>query len=145
MKYTCSIVIDLPRQRVVELFDDADSLQKWQPTLENVEYLSGEPGQPQSKSRLTFNENGRKMEMIETVLVRDLPNELTMSFITNGVDNHNINRFTEEGPGKTRWTQETEFKFSGFMRVMAFFMGGAFEKETRKTMEQFKTFAESQG
>jgi len=30
MKYTSEVTINLPRDRVVELFDDPDNLPKWQ-------------------------------------------------------------------------------------------------------------------
>ena len=52
MKYTREVVIDLPRDRVIELFDDADNLPKWQEGLQRFEHVSGEPGQPGAKSRL---------------------------------------------------------------------------------------------
>ena len=44
MKYTREIVIELPRDRVIELFDDADNLSKWQEGLQSFEHVSGEPG-----------------------------------------------------------------------------------------------------
>jgi hypothetical protein len=33
MNYTCEVVIDLPRDRVIELFDNPQNLTKWQPGL----------------------------------------------------------------------------------------------------------------
>ena len=44
MKYTCEITIDLPRERVVEIFDDSEKLPKWMPGLKRFEHLSGDPG-----------------------------------------------------------------------------------------------------
>ena len=38
---------------------------------------------------------------------------------------------------------ETEFRCSGFMWLFIRLMPGAFKKETRKTLEAFKAFAES--
>ncbi len=43
----------------------------------------------------------------------------------------------------TRWQAENEFRFSGLMAIMAIFMRGNFPKETQKSMEAFKTYAES--
>ena len=45
MKYQVEITLDIPRERVIELFDSFDNLKKWQPGLEKVEHTSGEPGQ----------------------------------------------------------------------------------------------------
>ncbi|MFQ5507583.1 MAG: SRPBCC family protein [Planctomycetota bacterium] len=50
--YTVEVDIDLPRERVIELFDNADNLYKWQPGLQSFEHLSGEPGQPGASSRM---------------------------------------------------------------------------------------------
>ena len=57
MKYTCQIVIDLPRRRVVELFDDPANLPKWMTGLQSFEHVSGEPGRPGAKSRLLFEQD----------------------------------------------------------------------------------------
>jgi len=37
MKY--SVEIDLPRDRVIELFDDADNMVKWQSGLQSFEHM----------------------------------------------------------------------------------------------------------
>ena len=49
--YTVAIEIDLPRDRVIELFDNPDNLFKWQTGLQSFDHLSGEPGQPGAKSK----------------------------------------------------------------------------------------------
>lgn len=42
MKYRTEITIDLPREQVIEIFDDPDNLPKWQPGLGSFEPLSRE-------------------------------------------------------------------------------------------------------
>lgn len=143
MEYTCEITINLPRERVVELFDDPDNLKKWQPGLESFELISGEQGQPGAKSRLVFDEGKRKLEMIETITDRNLPDEFSGIFETKGVKNISRHFFFEDGPDKTRWVNENEFQFSGMMKIMAFFMRGAFPKQTQSFLEKFKNFAEN--
>ena len=143
MKYVCELVIDLPRNRVIELFDDPDNLVKWQPDLLSFERLSGEPGEPGAKSRLLYNQGGRKLEMIETVTVRDLPDEFSGTYEAKGVKNWVNNHFVAEGPKKTRWVAESELQFSGLMSVISLFMRGAFPKQTRQIMQRFKDFAEA--
>lgn len=49
MKYESELVIDLPRERVIELFDNPDNLPKWQEGLQSFEHISGEVGQPGAK------------------------------------------------------------------------------------------------
>lgn len=144
MKYTCELVVNLPRQRMLELFDNPDNLAKWQPGLVSFTHTSGEPGQPGAKSRLLYNMNGRKVEMVETVTARNLPDEFSGTYEAKGVYNVVENRFYADGPDRTRWVMDTEFQFSGLMKIMAFFMGGAFRKQSMDFMQNFKSFAENQ-
>ncbi|MCK5571108.1 MAG: SRPBCC family protein [Bacteroidetes bacterium] len=143
MKYTCELTIELPRKRVVELFDNPDNLAKWLPGLQSFEHLSGEMGQPGATSRLIFEERGRRVEMIETVVTRNLPDEFTGTYEAKGMKNLIANHFYEEGPQETRWEIETEFTFSGSMKLFSPFMRKAFPKQTLNHMTRFKEFAES--
>jgi uncharacterized protein YndB with AHSA1/START domain len=142
MKYNSEVVIDLPRQRVVELFDNPDNLAKWQPGLQSFEPLGGEAGQPGAKSRLVYDMNGRRVEMTETIVRRDLPDEFSATYEAKGVMNWIESRFYEAGPEGTRWVMGNEFKFSGLMMFMGIFMRGAIRKQTLEDMNRFKAFAE---
>jgi len=143
MKYTSEIMLDLPRDRVVELFDNPDNLAKWQEGLQTFEHISGVPGEPGATSKLTFDINGRKLEMIETILVRNLPDEFTGTYDAKNVHNVVRNLFYEDGPNRTRYVSENEFIFSGIMKVVALFFGGSFRKTTDKYLQDFKKFVES--
>ena len=143
MKYTEEITIDLPRERVIELFDSPDNLKKWQDGLQSFELVSGEAGKPGAKSRLLYDMNGRKVEMIETITARDLPDVFSGTYEAKGVWSHTANYFTEAGPDQTRWVTENEFKLKGMMALMGIFMRGSFPKETLRQMNAFKEFAES--
>jgi hypothetical protein len=146
MKFTTEIVVNLPRERMIELFDNPDNMPKWQHGLKSFEPISGEPGQPGAKSRLKYDMNGRVIEMVETIETRNLPDEFSGIYEARGVWNRVENRFFEDGADKTRWIATTEFKFSGWMtKIMGFLMPFAFRRQSRKFMEDFKTFAESEG
>ncbi len=143
MRHVCEIEIEKPVDVVVRLFDDPDNMGKWMPGLRGFEHLSGEPGQPGSRSRLNFDINGRKLEMIETITVRDLPGEFSGTYEAPGVFNTITNSF-EEIDGGTRWVAENEFRFSSLMmKMMSFLMPGAYRKQTVEHMQAFKGFAES--
>jgi len=143
MHYTKDIIINLPREQVVALMDDPDNLKRWQPTLQSVDHISGEHGKPGAQTRLIYDMNGRTVEMVETILRRDLPHELEMRFQAKNVDNHIINRFEPVTEGQTRWSMDCTFKLTGLMWLMGLFMRGAFTKQTEADMQRFKTFAES--
>lgn len=144
MKYTNEIEINLPINRVVALFDDPENLKHWQPGLQSFEHVSGTPGQPGAKSRLKFKMGKREIEMIETITRRNLPEEFAGTYDAKGVHNIVSNRFIPLGENKTKWVTDNEFQFSGFMKLMGWFMPGAFKKQSQKYLEQFKAFAEKQ-
>ena len=142
MKYSCEVTIDLPREQVIELFDSADNIKKWQTGLHSFEHISGEPGQPGAKSRMVYDENGRRLEMIETITSRNLPDEFSGTYEAKGVMYWVSNHFYEDGLDRTRRVLDSEFQFSGFYRVMGVVMKGSFPKQTMTMMNQFIAFAE---
>ena len=142
MKFTIQLPVDAPRAKVLELFDDPDKLSKWQPDLVSFEPMSGTPGHPGAKSRLLYRTGGRDLEMIETIEVRNLPEEFTAIYEMDGTWNRVANRFRESGPHSTQYTADYEFQFKGFLKYFAFFIRGMCERQCRKVMEQFKAFAE---
>ena len=142
MKYSKEVTINLPRKKVVELFDNPDNMSKWQDGLISFETISGKPGQPGSKSRLRYKMGKREIEMVETIVKRNLPNEFTGTYEARNVWNLVENFFEEVDKHTTRWTLKTEFRVRGFMRILAFLMPGMFKKQTLKNMLDFKKFAE---
>ena len=143
MKYQNQIEINQPLKRVIELFDNPENLKYWQPGLESFEHISGTPGQPGTKSRLKYNMGNRKIEMIETITRRNLPDEFSGTYEAKGVYNIISNKFFPLGDYKTKWVAENEFQFSGFMKLMGWLMPGMFKKQSQKFMEDFKKFAEN--
>lgn len=142
MNYTCEIEIDKPRDEVVKLFDDPENFKYWQKGFISYKHVSGEPGKPGAESLLNYQMGKRKVEMVETITFNDLPKEFHANFIASGVTNIQKNYFHELGE-KTKWVSESEFKFTGFMKFVSFFMGkGAFKKQSVSYMEDFKAYAE---
>lgn len=145
MKYTVEIDIDLPVNRVIELFDNTDNLYKWMEGLVSFEAISGTPGQVGAKSRLKFKMGKRNFEMEETITAKNLPQQFDGTYETNNVTNIIKTKFIPLSDNKTKYVSEQEFQFEGFvMKAIAFLMPGAFKKQSMKYMQDFKTFAESQ-
>ncbi len=143
MKYTCQIDINRPIDTVIELFDDPDNLLKWMEGLQSFEHISGVAGEPGAKSKLMFKMGKRNIEMTETILIRNLPAEFTGSYEAKGVFNIVKNSFQKIDESSTRYITEQKFRFKGFMKCIAFFMPGAFKKQSMKYLTSFKNFAES--
>ncbi len=145
MPYTLEIEVNQPRAKVVELFDNPDNLAFWQPGYASYKHESGESGKPGATARIRYLKNGRDFDMIETITVRNLPDEFSSTFHTPGMFNMEVkNFFHEAGPDKTRWVTENSIEAQGIMmKVMMFFMPGCGKKESWKFMEYFKVFAET--
>lgn len=142
MKYSVDIEINKPIDKVVELFNNPANMKEWMEGLISFEHLSGTPGKVGAKSKLKFKTGNREMEMTETVTVRNLPHEFSGIYEAKGVYNIVKNKFVSVSNNKTILTNEQEFQFKGFMKIVAFVMQGAFKKQSLKYMAAFKTFAE---
>src|SRR5829696_4953871 len=71
MKYTVSIEIALPRERVAQLLADSAHLPKWLRGLVLHEPLSGLHGQVGTESRVVMQMGQQKMECTETITRRN--------------------------------------------------------------------------
>lgn len=143
MKYNTEVEIALSRQQVIALFDNPERLREWQPNLQEKELLSETAGQEKARTRLVYQMGKRRVEMIETVTKRDFPAQFDAFYEAKNVQNWVSNAFTAVSENRTRWVLSSEFKCSGIVGLMAFFAPGMFKKQTLKTMQQFKAFAEA--
>ncbi len=153
MKYTVSIEIALPRERVVQLLADPEHLSQWLRGLVVHEPLSGTHGEVGTKSRVVMQMGQQKFEAIETITRREpvdlhgIPRESVVHYereiVGEGMWSAARERFTETGPATTLWESENEFRFSSLlMRLVGFLMPGAFRKQSLQHMQDFKAFAE---
>ncbi|MBO3697965.1 SRPBCC family protein [Roseivirga sp. E12] len=145
MKYTCSIDIDLPIKRVVELWEDEKYFDKWQDGFQSINHFEGEPHTVGAKSLILLGQGNRKMELTETIISNNLPEEKKALYAHIHMTNTQTTRFQEISPEQTRYISEVEYtKFNGFMpKMMAKLFPGMFKKQSQKWMNQFKVFAES--
>ncbi|MFD5621413.1 SRPBCC family protein [Streptomyces yangpuensis] len=153
MKYTVSIEIALPRERVVQLLADPAQMPKWLRGLVLHEPLSGVHGQVGTTSRVVMRTGRREMECTETITRREpqdlhgIPEGSVVRFdrqiVADGMWSAVRDRLTEAGPTKTLWVSENEYRFSGvLMRLVGLLMPGAFRKQSLEHMQDFKAFAE---
>src|SRR5688572_21715882 len=123
MKYSNEIEINLPRQKVIELFDSFDNMKHWQQGFISHEHISGTPGQVGAKAKLKYKNGKREIALIETITKRNLPDEFAGTYEMNGVWNLVDNKFIEVSSSETKWISYCEFRLSGFMmRLIAFLM-----------------------
>ena len=142
----CSVEIDLPIDKVVKLFDNNANLKEWQDGFIGIEHLSGKSGKSGAKSKLKYKTGKRNMELIETIVSKNLPDEFTATYEHTAMLNTMTTRFVELYDNRTKYYANIEYtKFNRLMpNLMAKMMPGMFKKQVQKWMDQFKTFAEKE-
>jgi chaperonin GroEL (HSP60 family) len=142
MKYSKEIVINLPREEVITRMENPDNFKHWQDGFISYKLISGQPGIEGARAKLSYKMGKREIEMMETIIKNNLPDELHTTYDAKGVYNIQKNYFKEIDKNTTKWVSYNEFKFSGFMKLIGFVMPGIFEKQSLKYMQDFKAFAE---
>ena len=153
MKFTVSIEIALPRERVAVMLADPELLPKWLHGLVLHEPLSGVHGQVGTTSRVVMQMGQQQIECTETITRREpvdlhaIPSGSIVHFdreiVGKGMWSVVRERLIEAGPETTLWESESEYRFSGvLMRMVGLLMPAAFRKQTRQHMQDFKAFAE---
>ncbi|MFD5827332.1 SRPBCC family protein [Lentzea sp. NPDC060358] len=153
MKYTVSLEIALPRERVAQLLADPRQLPKWLRGLVVHEPLDGAHGQLGTRSRVVLKMGEQEFEAVETITRREpvdlhgIPPEAVVHFereiAGEGMWSAARERLTETGSGTTLWESENEYRFSGvMMRLVGLLMPGSFRKQSLQHMRDFKEFAE---
>lgn len=147
MKFICQVDIDLPRDRVVQLFDNAETLKEWQDGFVSREHVSGVPGATGSKTRCRYQSGKREIVLIETIITRDFPDEFTALYEAKEMTNTMSNKFSALSENSTRYVAEINYiKLNGFrVRIMATLFPGMFRRQTQKWLDQFKSFCERSG
>lgn len=152
MKFIISIEIARPRERVIQLLSDPAHRPQWLRGLVLHEPVRGEDGQVGTESRVVFQSGQQSVECTETITRREPANlhritsEQVIHFereiVATGMWNAAHEQLTENGQESTHWVSENEYRFTGLLRLAAPFMRGAFIKQTRQHMQDFKAYAE---
>ena len=66
--YETRVEVSRPADKAFFTFIDAGKMSEWLAGFEKLEYLSGMPGTPGSKLRLTFERNGKKIVAIQEII-----------------------------------------------------------------------------
>ncbi len=141
--HTVSIDIDLPRQKVVELFDSPENLSKGQPGLQRFAHISGTPGESGAKSKLVSLTGKRRIELVQTVTKRNLPDEFNGTYEWDGGKNTVENRFIELGPDRTNWENTCSYNCTSFMmKLMMLLFRGKFREHNMTILRNFKAYCE---
>lgn len=127
---------------VVTLFDNPNNYPSWMEGLLSIKVIEGKVGEVGTKSLFRFKMGNKEMEMTETILLKNLPDEYKVGYTANGVSNTVKSTFSELDPERTLYVTYNEFEFTGFMKFIAFIMPGSFKKTSQKYLDDFKKFVE---
>ena len=97
-----------------------------------------------AKSKILLQQGSRQIELTETILVSNLPEEKSGLHEHIHMTNTQTSRFKSIDQHTTRYISEVEYtKFNGMMpTLMAKLFPGMFKKQSQKWMDQFKAIAE---
>ncbi len=145
MKYTLEIEINKPRDECARYIQDRENFKKWQPQLISTELLDGTSGEVGSTYRIVVSMRNNQLEMIEKIMINNCPDHYQIKYDADGNINIIDIWFRELGPSKTKMVAQSYFRCKSFvLRLMTFLKPGAFKKQTRIYMTDFKKFVESQ-
>lgn len=145
MKYTCTIEINAPLEKVVALWENEGHFKDWQDGFESIEHLEGIPHTKGAKSKIVLDGKHR-IELLETIISNNLPKEKVALYEHIHMTNTQASRFESIGNNKTLYTSEVEYiQFNGFfIKLIAYFFPSKFKGQSQKWMNQFKVFVEQE-
>jgi hypothetical protein len=145
MKFIFSAEINLPAEKVFDLFLNKDNLKEWQTEFINCELISGTPG----KAGAVTKQNYKSVIIIETIASINFPHEIRCLHdhkrnTTTIMTHETSNRFKLLTENKTLFEMEMlNVEFVGFLpKLMSKLMGKMFEKYHQEEVDHFKLFAE---
>jgi hypothetical protein len=142
MKYTTEIIINKPRQEIIDAFENSSLLPHWQRGLKRSKLISGKDGEVNSKRKLYITIEGQSIKMTETIIKKNLPEEWHGDYTSKGMQSIQKNYFEDINENRTKWTSCSEFKFSGFMKVISKLLPDIFKKRSVLVQKDFKAFIE---
>jgi hypothetical protein len=142
-----STIINLPIEKVMDIFKNQHYFKDWQKNLVSFENTSKTIGNVGSTRSMVLKIAGTRITMDENITVVNLPHVWEAVYRTTGVVNRQTNMFseimTEDGTKTTQWEAKSTYKFTGMMRLVSSAKPDLFSGQTKELMHDFKIFAES--
>ncbi len=144
MNHTLEATINKPLDEVITFYKNPEKYPLWMEGLKEHRNIKGSHGEEGTESVFVFDMKGREMELKEAVLISDFPHKHAVQYNTPGMIHTVEFEFSEIDEQSTKIINHNDFQFSGFMKIMSFFMGGALKKQSQKYLDAFKSAAEEQ-
>jgi hypothetical protein len=140
-----SVEINIPINKVVELFMDKRTFKDWKKNFISYEHISGTPGEVGAVTMLIY----KRVTMLETIISKNLPAEIVELYEHKNGDktvmvHQSTYRFTSLTANKTHMEVIMEtLKIEGFMmKLIMTIFAGAGRKYAQEQLDKFKELAE---
>ena len=143
VKYTEEIEINTNIDTVMDLFDNPYNMKEYMTETESYKLITGELREVGAKAEITVLMGENKIIMIEEIITNNLPEEKKVTYTADGVYNIVTNRLIKVSDTQTKFINEQEFEFGGYMKIIGFFMPSAFKQQSRVYLQNFKEFVEN--
>jgi hypothetical protein len=125
------------------VFENVNKMKDWMPGFKSIELTGGLPFMPNSTYKLVTEENGRRMEMKETLIALQT-NEIFSFTLENDQIYSEVQVHFSGGPDKTIISAETKIRGQNmFWRSMLVFAKGTIMEKQQQMYEAMKKVIES--
>jgi carbon monoxide dehydrogenase subunit G len=138
-----SVEINRPVEQVFRYMNDPNNLTKWLGGLVEITPLTNGEARVGSKTRQVFEENGRKIEMIEEVVIYEPNRRVKIKGASKMFDLTADYQLHDLG-GRTRIDYETEVQMNGLLfKLLDMLMAGSGRKKLAEDFARLKAQVEA--
>ena len=139
--YEASIEIGAPPEAIFPFLVEPDRLKRWVGGFVEARPLTEGAIGPGSKSIDVIRENGREM-LLETEILRyEPPAVVSVAIRTSGMDAVSEYHLDGRGPATTA-SHSQQVRYSGILRLVGPFVGGAVRRKMREDFARLKAAVE---
>lgn len=143
MKFQAEIEIEKPIKHVVALFSDPSNTIKWLEGLKSTTLISGNLGEPGSKSKVIFETPAGRMQLMETIISKNLPDEYVIRYEGDGYVGYTKHQFIKVDKTLTKFISSQDVELQGALKFVGGLISGTIKKQLERSTVCFKNFAES--
>ena len=136
------VMVEKPKDHVWAKFQDESKMGEWLEGFKSIETFEGEPGTVGSKHRLKFENDGREIEMVETVTANEAGKRFAFN-LENEVMYSDIEVTLVDKGLSTEVIQKEKFHGQNvFWHSLFYWLKSSLAENSKKNMDNFKKYAE---
>lgn len=142
IKYEAQVTVNRPLHETFMLFNDPRQISEWIPEVKKMEIVEAKPGMVGTKIKMTIENEGQKIQMMETITAYEENNRVAFEFEAGGMLKTNDMAFTGDSVSTTIHANYLCKGSNPFYRSLFSFFKSKFIEIDNKYLQQFKAFAE---